>query len=53
MPISRILLPFRDLPAIEHLVGYAGPPSWAAEMVIKYIMAIDRYANAVQGIAVE
>ena len=48
-----ILLPFRDLPAIGRLVGYAGPPSRAAaEVVTKYII-IDMYANAVQGMAAE
>jgi multiple sugar transport system substrate-binding protein len=51
--IDPILLPFRDLPAIGRLVGYAGPPSRAAaEVVTKYII-IDMYANAVQGMAAE
>jgi hypothetical protein len=51
--IDPILLPFRDLPAIGRLVGYAGPPSRAAaEVVTKYII-IDMYANAAQGMAAE
>jgi ABC-type glycerol-3-phosphate transport system substrate-binding protein len=51
--VDPILLPFRDLPAIGRLVGYAGPPSRAAaEVVTKYII-IDMYAKAVQGMAAE
>jgi hypothetical protein len=51
--IGPILLPFRDLPAIGRLVGYAGPPSRAAaEVVTKYII-IDMDAKAVQGMAAE
>jgi hypothetical protein len=51
--IDPILLPFRDLPAIGRLVGYAGLPSRAAaEVVTKYII-IDIYAKAVQGMAAE
>jgi ABC-type glycerol-3-phosphate transport system substrate-binding protein len=51
--IDPILLPFRELPKIGRLVGYAGPPGRAAaEVVTKYII-VDMYAKAVQGMAPE
>src|SRR5260370_18503189 len=51
--IDPILLPFRDLPTIGRLVGYAGPPSRAAaEVGTKYIIiAMD--GDAVQGLVPE
>jgi ABC-type glycerol-3-phosphate transport system substrate-binding protein len=51
--VDPILLPFRDLPKIGRLVGYAGPPNRkAAEVVTKYII-VDMYAKAIQGMAPE
>jgi multiple sugar transport system substrate-binding protein len=47
------MLPFRDLPNLGRLVGYAGPPNRpAAEVVTKYII-VDMYAKAVQGMPAE
>jgi len=51
--LDPILLPFRDLPKLGRLVGYAGPPGRAAaEVVTKYII-VDMYAKAIQGMAAE
>jgi multiple sugar transport system substrate-binding protein len=51
--VDPILLPFRDLPKIGRLAGFAGPPNRkAAEVVTKYIM-VDMYAKAIQGMAAE
>ncbi len=51
--VDPILLPFRDLPKIGRLAGYAGPPNRkAAEVVTKYLM-VDMYAKAIQGMAAE
>jgi len=51
--LDPVLLPFRDLPNVGRLVGYAGPPGRAAaEVVTKYII-VDMYAKAVQGMPAE
>ena len=51
--VDPILRPFRDLPRIGRLVGYAGPPNRkAAEVVTKYII-VDMYAKAIQGMPAE
>jgi multiple sugar transport system substrate-binding protein len=51
--LDPVLLPFRDLPNVGRLVGYAGPPGRAAaEAVTKYII-VDMYAKAVQGMPAE
>jgi multiple sugar transport system substrate-binding protein len=51
--IDPVLLPFRDLPNVGRLVGYAGPPGRAAaEAVTKYII-VDMYTKAVQGMPAE
>src|SRR6516225_618777 len=51
--LDPVLLPFRDLPNVGRLVGYAGPPGRAAaEVVTKYII-VDMYAKAVQGTPAE
>jgi ABC-type glycerol-3-phosphate transport system substrate-binding protein len=51
--IDPVLLPFRDLPKIGRLAGYAGPPNRkAAEVVTKYIV-VDMYAKAIQGMPAE
>ena len=51
--LDAVLLPFRDLPNVGRLVGYAGPPGRAAaEVVTKYII-VDMYAKAVQGMPAE
>src|SRR5215470_1578320 len=51
--VDTVLLPFRDLPNVGRLVGYAGPPGRAAaEAVTKYII-VDMYAKAVQGMLAE
>jgi ABC-type glycerol-3-phosphate transport system substrate-binding protein len=51
--LDPVLLPFRDLPNVGRLVGYAGPPGRAAaEVVTKYII-VDMYAKAVQGMLAE
>ena len=47
--VDPVLRPFRDLPRIGRLVGYAGTPDRkAAEVVTKYII-VDMYAKAIQG----
>jgi len=51
--VDPILRPFRDLPRIGRLVGYAGAPNrMAAEVVTKYII-VDMYAKAIQGMPAE
>jgi multiple sugar transport system substrate-binding protein len=51
--LDPVMLPFRDLPYVSRLVGYAGPPGRAAaEVVTKYIV-VDMYAKAVQGMPAE
>jgi ABC-type glycerol-3-phosphate transport system substrate-binding protein len=51
--LDPVLLPFRELPNVGRLVGYAGPPGRAAaEVVTKYII-VDMYAKAVQGMPAE
>src|ERR1700730_13059863 len=51
--VDPVMLPFRDLPNVGRLVGYAGPPDRAAaEVVTKYII-VDMYAKAVQGMPAE
>src|ERR1700758_3199995 len=51
--LDPVMLPFRDLPYVGRLVGYAGPPDRAAaEVVTKYII-VDMYAKAVQGTPAE
>jgi len=51
--VDSVLLPFRELPNVGRLVGYAGPPGRAAaEAVTKYII-VDMYAKAVQGTPAE
>src|SRR5712692_2981054 len=48
-----VMLPFKDLPRVGRLEGYAGPPARnAAEVKTKYIM-VDMYAKAIQGMAPE
>jgi multiple sugar transport system substrate-binding protein len=48
-----VLLPFRDIPPLGRLAGYAGPPNRkAAEVVTKYIIT-DLYAKAIQGMPAE
>ncbi len=51
--IDPVMLPFKDLPRVGRLEGYAGPPARnAAEVKTKYIM-VDMYAKAIQGMAPE
>jgi ABC-type glycerol-3-phosphate transport system substrate-binding protein len=51
--IDPVLLPFKDLPRLGRLDGYAGPPNRkAAEVRTKYII-VDMYAKAIQGMAPE
>jgi ABC-type glycerol-3-phosphate transport system substrate-binding protein len=51
--VDPVMAPFRDLPKLGRLVGYAGPPNQkAAEVLTKYII-IDMYTNAVQGMKPE
>jgi multiple sugar transport system substrate-binding protein len=48
-----VLLPFKDLPRIGRLAGFAGPPNRkAAEVWSKYIVT-DMYAKAIQGMPPE
>jgi multiple sugar transport system substrate-binding protein len=51
--VDPVLRPFRDLPRIGRLEGFAGSPNRkAAEVKTKYII-VDMYAKAIQGMAAE
>ena len=51
--VDPVLLPFRDLPNVGRLVGYAGPPGRAAAEVVTKYLIVDMYAKAVQGTPAE
>ena len=51
--VDPVLRPFKDLPRIGRLDGYAGAPNRkAAEVKTKYII-VDMYAKAIQGMPPE
>jgi len=51
--VDPVLRPFRDLPRIGRLEGFAGSPNRkAAEVKTKYII-VDMYAKAIQGMPAE
>src|SRR5712671_1368034 len=51
--VDPVLRPFKDLPRIGRLEGYAGSPNRkAAEVKTKYII-VDMYAKAIQGMPAE
>ena len=51
--VDPVLRPFKDLPRIGRLEGFAGSPNRkAAEVKTKYII-VDMYAKAIQGMAAE
>ena len=51
--VDPVLRPFKDLPRIGRLEGFAGSPNRkAAEVKTKYII-VDMYAKAIQGMAPE
>jgi ABC-type glycerol-3-phosphate transport system substrate-binding protein len=51
--VDPVLRPFRDLPRIGRLEGFAGSPNQkAAEVKTKYII-VDMYAKAIQGMPAE